>query len=171
MKTTNSSSGKSARRFVTLLLAAASVGAFTGCQTVHNATPAPRNAMAKEGSLVFVRPDRYSILGTRSVRDYVEITYEQAALNQAGLLIVKTGLRNKGGQHWWDLHGPDFALSVKTTFYREPVAGKGPQGPPIYETNWQKVVLVRGDTCHFTVTCPVPGAGGYQITVSEFLTR
>lgn len=154
-----------------VLLGGAAALALTGCKTVYNATPASAEKMAKEGTLVFVRPDRYSILGTRSVRDYVEITYEQASPNAAGLLVVKAGLRNKGGQHWWDLHGPDYALSVKTTFYKEPLTGRGPQGPPLYETNWQKVVLVRGDTGHFEATCPVPDARGYQITISEFLTK
>lgn len=144
---------------------------LTGCETVSEPHRASQDSIKQEGSLVFVRPDYYSILGTRSIRDYVEVTYEKASRNEAGLLMVETGLRNRGGQHFWDLHGPNFSLSVKTTFYKDPVTQGGPSGPPVYESNWQTVTLVRGDTCHFKAVCPVKDAVHYQVTVSEQLGR
>lgn len=141
----------------------------TGCQTNYNAGYTPAEDLAREGSIVFVRPDRYTILGTRSVRDYIEITYENASLNEAGLPMVQIGFRNRGGQHFWDTKGPEVVLSVKTVFYRDPIAQTGPTGPPVYETNWQAVHLNRGETDHFKVICPNKEGQFYQVTVSELL--
>ena len=158
------------RPFLLLTLALASLG-LTSCQTTYNARQAPEAALAKEGSLVFVRPDVYSILGTRSIRDYIEITYERAVRNDAGLLNVEIGFRNRGAKHWYDLHGPDFPISVKTTFFQDPVANAGPTGAPVYESNWQTVTLLRGDTAHFRAICLVPQGKHYQVTVSERLVQ
>lgn len=141
----------------------------SGCQTTYNAGYTSGEELAKEGSIVFVRPDRYTILGTRSIRDYVEITYEKLSVNDAGYSMVQVGLRNKGGQHFWDLNGPEVHLSVKTVFYTEPIAGTGPTGPPVYETNWQAVQLNRGETEHFKVICPKSEGQYYQITISDLL--
>ena len=145
------------------------VGLCIGCQTTYNANYTPADDLAKEGSIVFVRPDHYTILGTRSVRDYIEITYEKLSTNEAGYPMVQIGLRNKGGQHLWDQKGPQVNLSVKTTFYSDPIAGTGPTGPPVYETNWQSVHLNRGTTEHFKVICPKKDGQHYQITISELL--
>lgn len=142
----------------------------SGCQTTYDAErPRIRANQTAESSIVFVRPDKYSIIGTRSVRDYVEVLYEESELNNAGLLLVSTGLRNKGGQHWYDTKSPGFAISVKATFYDQPLTASGPQSAPLYETNWQTVPMPRGDTAHYSVTCPVPGASYYQLTLSEQL--
>jgi len=140
-----------------------------GCQTTYNANYTPSEDLAKEGGIVFVRPDRYTILGTRSVRDYIEITYEKLSANEAGYPMVQVGLRNRGGQHVWDSKGPEVLLSVKTVFYADPIAGTGPTGPPVYETNWQTVHLNRGETEHFKVVCPKNEGQYYQITISELL--
>jgi len=145
--------------------------ALPGCSTTQNAHRVPASELAREDTLVFVRPDFHWILGTRSIRDYVEITYEERSRNAAGLLEVRVGLRNRGGQRWYDLHGPNFALSAKTSFYREPIAGRGPTSAPVYETNWQTITLVRGDTLHFSVTCPAPEGAHYQLTLSEQVAR
>ncbi len=147
-----------------------SLAAFCfGCQTVYNAEYTPPEDLALEGSIVFVRPDRYTILGTRSIRDYIEITYENFSANEAGYPMVQVGLRNRGGQHVWDREGPEVLLSVKTVFYADPIAGTGPTGPPVYETNWQSVHLNRGATEHFKVVCPKNEGQYYQITISELL--
>lgn len=140
-----------------------------GCQTVYNAQNAPADDLANEGSIVFVRPDRYTILGTRSIRDYIEITYEELSSNEAGYPKVQVGLRNRGGQHIWDTKGPEVVLSVKTVFYANPIAGTGPTGPPVYETNWQSVHLNRGETEHFKVVCPKDEGRYYQMTISELI--
>jgi hypothetical protein len=147
--------------------------ALVSCRTEYNPRPTPgqQEKIASEGTVVFVRPDVYTILGTRSIRDYIEVTYEKSTRNQAGFLTAEVGLRNRGGQHFWDLHGPNFSVSVKTTFYRDPIDGKGPSGPPVYETNWQPVPISRGDTAHFKAVCPVPEGSYYQCTISEQLAR
>ncbi len=139
------------------------------CKTVYEAHHTPAKDLASEDSLVFVRPDYYTILGTRSIRDYIEVTYEESKRNAADLMTVQVGFRNRGGQRFYDLKGPTVALSIKTSFYAEPLSAQGPRSAPLYETNWQPLVLVRGDTGHFQVTCPVPAGRHYQITVSEIL--
>lgn len=141
-----------------------------GCKTTYDAHRTPAKELSEEGSVVFVRPDRYTILGTRSIRDYVEITYENSTQNDAGFPEVTVGLRNRGGQHFWDIKGPDVQLSIQTAFYQNPIHPDGASsGPAAYRTNWQTVKLVRGQTLDYSVTCPVKGANYYQMTISEYL--
>jgi hypothetical protein len=143
---------------------------LSGCHTTYNADKTPGSELQREGDVVFVRPDRYSILGTRSIRDYVEISYEQIGTNDAGYPVLGIGLRNRGGQHFWDLKGPGVQLSVQTAFYSTPIQPKGAaSGPAVYSTNWQTIKLVRGQTFDYKVTCPVKGANYYQMTISEYL--
>ena len=147
-----------------LILAAV---ALAGCKTVHNVDRVKPKKLSKEGTVVFVRPTEYKLFGTKSLSDYIEITYDQGKRNAAGLLEVRVGLRDRGGQHLWDLKGGDFAVSAKTTFYEEPVAGSDHRSPPVYETNWQRVMMVRGGTADYKVVCPVKEGAYYQVTLSE----
>ncbi len=141
-----------------------------GCHTVYNAPKTSEAELEREGSVVFVRPDKYTILGTRSIRDYIEITYEQIGMNESGFPKLEIGIRNRGGQHFWDTKGPEVQLSIQTAFYNEPIQPGGPASKPsVYKTNWQTVKLVRGETSDYKVTCPVKGAMYYQVTISEFL--
>lgn len=141
-----------------------------GCKTVYDASHTGAETLRKEGSIVFVRPDRYTILGTRSIRDYIEITYEQIGSNDAGFPKVTVGLRNRGGQHIWDLKGGDVQLSIQTAFYDHPLQREGAaSGPAVYRTNWRTVKLVRGQTTDYEVTCPHKDAKYYQMTISEYL--
>jgi len=137
--------------------------------TVYNADRVSTEKLAKEGTVVFVRPSEYSVFGTESIRDYIEIAYERASRNGAGLLQLDLGLRNRGGQRFYDTGGPAFQVSVKTSFYDKPLASGAPQAVPAYETNWQAIRLLRGATEHYQVTCPVSSAGYYQVTISELL--
>lgn len=141
-----------------------------GCKTTYDARRTSSEELQKEGSIVFVRPDRYSIFGTRSIRDYIEIAYEEIAANEAGYPVLTVGLRNRGGQHFWDVKGPDVQLSVQTAFYNGPIQPEGAaSGSAVYRTNWQTVKLVRGQTFDYSVTCPIKGANYYQMTISEYL--
>jgi len=140
---------------------------LAGCRSVYNVDRAQERELATEGTVVFVRPTEYSLLGTKSLSDYVEVVYEQARRNDAGLLEVRIGLRAKGGQHLWDVRGRDFPLSVQTAFYEAPVVGEGQRQPPVYETNWQRVSLLRGATSDHKVVCPVKSGAYYQVTLSE----
>jgi hypothetical protein len=123
--------------------------------------------MAQEGSIVFVRPSRYHIFGTRSLRDYVEVTLERSGRNDADMLAVHVGFRNRGGQHFWDTRGPNLAISVKTVFYMQ--GGGGPADVPLYETNWLTLSLMRGTTAEYQAVCPKKSAQSYQVLVSEVL--
>jgi hypothetical protein len=152
------------------LIVVFSLFSLLGCMTTYDARRSQSGELQEEGSVVFVRPGRYSILGTRSIRDYIEITYEQLTKNEAGYPVLKVGLRNRGGRHFWDVKGPDVQLSVQTAFYNKPIQPDGAaSGPAAYETNWQTVKIVRGQTFEYAVTCPVKGADYYQMTISEYL--
>lgn len=143
---------------------------FLGCRTTYNAKRTPAEELQSEGRIVFVRPDRYSLFGTRSIRDYIEITYEEITMNEAGYPVLTVGLRDRGGQHLWDLKGPDVQLSVQTAFYNKPIQSSGAASvSAAYRTNWQTVKLVRGQTSDYKVACPIKGANYYQMTISEYL--
>ena len=142
------------------------VGA-SGCRSTYNANAIKGKELAKESSVVVIRPKRYTLLGTQSVRDYLQITYEELSENAGGYPVVRVGVRNKGGEHWWDLRGPDFTLYAQAVFYRDPVTGRAARSAPLYRTNKQSVPMKRGDTSDIVFNCPVKGAGGYQIIFSE----
>ncbi len=137
--------------------------------TVYNADRVSTEKLGREGTVVFVRPSEYSVFGTESIREYIEVAYERASRNNAGLLQVDLGLRNRGGQRFYDKGGPNFQVSIKTAFYNEPFNADSSRAVPAYETNWQTVKLLRGDTGRYQVTCPVRSAGYYQVTISEML--
>ena len=142
---------------------------FAGC-SYHTSHPGQRvsaDELAREESVMFLRPDRYTLLGTRSVSDYVEITYERVTINESGQSVVEVGLRNRGGQHWYDKSGPSVALSVKSSFYESPVSDTGPTGPPVYETNWRPVPIPRGQTANYKAVCPVRTGRYYQVLITE----
>ncbi|ACL04924.1 hypothetical protein Dalk_3234 [Desulfatibacillum aliphaticivorans] len=143
---------------------------LASCQTVHNAAKVDSEDVAKEGTIVFVRPTKHPVLGVRSISDYVEITYEKLDRNEAGLPKVSVGFRNKGGARFYDTKGPDYQISVKTSFYTTPLPSMGgSMSPPVYETNWQTLTMLRGGTNHYSCLCPNKDAVYYQVTVSELL--
>ena len=144
------------------------IAMLTGCRSVYNTSSADAGELAEESSVVVVRPDKYTLLfGTRSMRDYLEIIYEEFSVNDAGMPVVRLGLRNKGGEHLWDRKAKDFTLFAKATFYRDPVIGKTARSAPLYATNKQGVPMQRGETSDIVFTCPVGDAKGYQIVLSE----
>lgn len=171
------------------LLAALAAGMMfaAGCTTTYSVD---RVNTAGEDSLVFVRPDRYSLLGTRSLRDHLEITYETMEHDQAtGFAVVKVGVRNRGGQHFWDRRGRDFNLAAQADFYSQPVAmvppqpgatfpsdargrqqggGPGVSAPPVYQAARKTFALPRGQTFHLEFICPKQNVNGYQIIFSEY---
>ena len=140
---------------------------LAGCAAMKSATPVDKKELAEESAIVVVRPNRYTLLGTQSVRDYLEVMYEELAVNQAGYPIVRVGVRNKGGEHWWDRRGPDFTLYAQAVFYREAVIGTDVRSAPLYRTNKQAVPMQRGETADISFTAPVKGAQGYQVIFSE----
>lgn len=137
-----------------------------GCRSTY---PVTRRNSGSRDSIVFVRPPEYSVFGTKSLRDYIEIENEGVSRNSANLLKVKVGIRNRGGQHLWDAKGRDISLSIKTVFYDVPVEGKGALPPPVYETNWRVLAISRGDVVQYDAICPVERASGYQVVISEVI--
>lgn len=153
-----------------LFVGTALVLVLAGCHSVYNVTRVTPGEVRREGSIVFVRSPDYKIFGTKSYRDYVEVTHEKSSRNEADLPQVEVGFRNRGGRHWWDLSGPNFALSVKTSFYDQRFDNQeGRTSIPIYETNWQPISLLRGATVEYKAVCPKKEGIYYQVTVSEIL--
>lgn len=151
----------------TLIAVAGLAIILSGCRSTFNVGKVETAELETEGNIVFVRPTKYWLfIGTKSLRDYVKVTHEQATRNNAGLLELSVGIRNIGGAHFWDLRGPDFPMSVKTAFYDKP---HGAGAVPVYETNWQTLKLLRGATTEYKVICPKKQGAYYQITMSELL--
>ena len=150
---------------VTLFLA----GVF-GCHPTYNVQKQSSNEITKEGTVVFVRPEKpWPFIGTKSMRDYIRVTHERAWRNDAGLLEVAVGLRNIGGQHIYDVKGPNFLLSVKTVFFEEPYNQGSQKAVPIYETNWKTIKMLRGTVTDYRTTCPKETGAYYQVVISEIL--
>ena len=138
-----------------------------GCKTVYDAERADGGELAGEASVIVVRPGRYTLIGTRSMRDYLEVVYEDFAPNEAGQPVVKIGLRNVGGKHWWDAKAPDFTLFAQVAFYENPLVGSSVRSAPLYRTNKRPVPMLRGEVVDLSFTSPVRTATGYQVTLSE----
>lgn len=137
--------------------------ALVGCG--YNAVHGPNRVdTAGEGSMVFVRPDRFTVLGTRSLSDYVEVTFEEASVGETGRMEVSVGLRNRGGTHVYDKEGQDIAVGAQIAFYGTPNA----QGRAIWRSPRKTVVIRRGATEQLDYVCPKAGAQSYQITLSDY---
>ncbi|MCX6983598.1 MAG: hypothetical protein NT118_02445 [Lentisphaerae bacterium] len=147
--------------------------AFTACNSVSPVSRADKDVLSRETSIVFVRPSSYWwLFGTTSMRDYVEIMYEKSSVNNAGFLQVQVGLRNKGGQHLWDVSGPDFfTINGQTKFFSQPLVSGGQMSPPVYETNSQQITLDRGAVREYKVICPDKSAKYYQVILSDALSN
>lgn len=170
------------KTFFTLTLFSFFLCLLTGCATTYNVS---RANTAGEGTVVFVRPDSYSILGTRSIRDHIEITYERLTILPNGFAQLEIGIRNRGGQHWWDTKGKGEQLSATPHFYANPIpqvmpsnglttdlTGQGNvQGnlntPPVYTGPRTPVRIELGETTHLKFLCPVRDVQGYQVVLSE----
>lgn len=137
---------------------------LNGCNSVENMQKMNTNSLHQEGSLVFVRPGHYSILGTKSMRDYVDVVYEKMTTNDRGFAHVAVGIRNVGGRHWYDKKGPTVQIGAEIAFYKT----SGVDSEPVYRSNRRSVVIQRGETTHITFDCPVPGAVSYQIVFSDY---
>jgi len=134
--------------------------ALCGCKSTYNVKRVTPENISREGSIVWVRPKRN--LPLQSLRRRMEIMYEKADQNQAGLLEVRLGCRNKSGS--------DLVIYLKTAFYDEPFSAPGVEtSAPIYLSNWQRVTLPRGATEHYKVTCPKSSGKYYQVSISEDL--
>jgi len=157
---------------------------FFGCQSVYNLDTVSSQG---EGTMVFVRPNKYSILGTTSIRDHLEITYQQLVILPNGYANLKCGVRNRGGQHWWHSSGCRVHLAAKPYFYSSPVNAtanwdgtsftsdlksnapgrQGPSGAPLYVGARTPFSLGLGETQHLSFLAPVQGVGGFQVVFAE----
>lgn len=158
-----------------LLAASATVLAigFSGCKSVYTVSKVNNSDLQREETVIFVRPPSYWwLFGTDSMRDYVEILYEKPSFNEAGFLQIQIGLRNRGGQHFWDVSGPNvITINAQTKFFEQPIVSGGQMSAPIYETNSQQVSLERGAVKEYKVVCPNKSAKYYQTILTDSLSQ
>lgn len=154
-------------KHLSILLAACALAVFCGCHPVENVDRVSYTDLDRESSVVFTRPARYTMFfGSRSIRDFVEIVYEQASRNAAGQLVVEVGIRNRGPVSWtnWPQHAPDrLGLKVVTNFY----SGQRGASPIVYSTNRPTILIGRGQTYAYKAVCPVPNATSYQVVLGD----
>jgi hypothetical protein len=154
--------------FVTLPLLAFLPSA---CTSVDGIPGASQDELSSEGSAVFVRPQDYTIFfGTRSLSNYIEITYSQRYVNKAGQMVVEMGIRNRGSVSWYNFlnSAPNkIVIMAKANFYKTSQQGHGPSSTPIYSTNDRKFVIKRGQIVAARFVCPVKSAKSYQVVLSQ----
>lgn len=146
-----------------LFLAYAAVGLLSACNTTQEVARANNT----DGSVVFNRPQNYTIFfGTRSLNEFIELTSESFTRNAAGLPVISLAIRYRGY-----VRGIGFArqsphqinFNARADFYRD----SSRKGAPVYSTNNQRVVIRLGDTYFFTATCPVEECQGCRVVLSE----
>lgn len=142
------------------------VTAFYGCHPVYNANRASQEYLAKEGSIVFTRPYRFTpFFGSYSLSEFVEIVYERASKNEAGQLVVEVGIRNRGPVSWtnWHKNAPEIiTLKTRCNFYQQ----NRNMSPVVYSTNQQEIVIGRGETFTYRAVCPVD-AMSYTLVLGD----
>ena len=155
---------------LTLLASFAAAGLLLsfagGCKSVQSVDRVDRADLENEGTIVFTRPVRYVVWGTKSLRDYLEVTYERFYTNDAGQDVLEVGLRYRGATDWYDFYykmPESITFTGQANFY----SGKNHLGAPLYSTNRQTILIRRGDTFNFKAVSPRKGAGSYQLVLSE----
>ena len=142
---------------------------FFGCTAVDPVVRADQGESAKEGTIVFTRPARFTPwFGNYSISQFLEITYERASRNSAGQLVVEVGIRNRGPVSWtnWHRHAPELLdIAATCNFYGTQAGALG--GPVIYQTNRRTLAIRRGETFSYKAVCPVDGANGYQLVLGD----
>ena len=142
---------------------------FNGCTAVEPVARADQGEMAREGTIVFTRPARFTPwFGNYSINQFLEVTYERASRNDVGQLIVEIGIRNRGPVAWtnWHQNAPELLnIAATCNFYGTPAGPLG--GPIIYQTNRQTLAIRRGETFAYKAVCPVEGANGYQLVLGD----
>ncbi|MCQ2352968.1 MAG: hypothetical protein MJ033_05770 [Victivallaceae bacterium] len=138
-----------------------------GCGTTTNVDRVTEEDLNQESSIIFIRPKRFVLaFGSLSAVEYVEITYERSYRNDAGQLVVETGIRNRGPVSWtnWFCRAPEILqLRVQTHFYE----GARSRSNELYQTNGSTISIGRGETYVYKVVCPVANAVDYQIVLGD----
>ncbi|MBQ9788040.1 MAG: hypothetical protein IJW31_00370 [Lentisphaeria bacterium] len=149
------------------LLVGICVVLICGCQATYNVNRASHADLASEGTVVFTRPAKFApLFGSYSLSEFVEIVYERSSKNEAGQMVVELGIRNRGPVSWtnWDRKAPErITLKIRSNFYLE----NSINSPIVYSTNQQEIVISRGETYAYKVTCPNVNAMGYQIILGD----
>lgn len=136
---------------------------FSGCYS----TDPVAISQTPEDSIVFTRPKRFApAFGSYSLNEYVEVTYNRSYRNNAGLLVVEVGIRNRGPVSWtnWFVTAPEnIYLTTRCTFFNGVRNGSA----PVYHTNQSNIAIGRGKTYHFKAICPDASATDYQLVLGD----
>jgi hypothetical protein len=139
--------------------------AWVGCTSVSDMERLDIGARNKEGTLVFARPGSYVAFGTHSLKEYVEVVYEQTTkVPETGNMRIQVGVRNRGGQHWYSVRAPDITIGAKASFF-----GTADRTVPVYQSSRRALLLKRGEVVNVQFDCPVAGANAYQIFFSDYV--
>ncbi len=151
------------KKFIFIFIAILSAAMFSGCTSTDPVVISP----TAEENIVFTRPKRFApLFGSYSLNEYVEVTYCRSYHNNAGLLVVEVGIRNRGPVSWtnWFVTAPEYIhLTTNCAFFNGPRNGSA----PIYHTNQSNISIGRGKTYHFKAVCPVANATDYQLTLGD----
>ncbi|MBR2872031.1 MAG: hypothetical protein IKB99_00915 [Lentisphaeria bacterium] len=139
-----------------------------GCHAVYPASEklSPSD-LAREGEVVFTRPTNFwPLFGSRSIDEYVEITYAKSHVNKAGQLVVEVGIRNCGPTswtNWWKSAPARIDLQTRCNFFKSKLGD-----PIIYETNVRNIFIGRGQTYAYKAVCPNTEARSFQLVLGGF---
>ena len=154
-------------KIVSFMLSICAAAILCSCHPVYNAPRADAEEINAEGSVIFTRPAQFTpFFGTHSIREFIEITYENSYRNEAGQLVVEVGIRNRGPVTWTDWHhrAPKrLTLNTRCNFY----SGNRVVSPMVYSTNRQKIVIERGETYAYKVVCPTQNANSFQLVLGD----
>jgi hypothetical protein len=141
----------------------------SGCYSVKPLERPEQESLSGEGSVVFARAKQYTLwFGSHSPREYFEVVYEQFSRNDAGFAVVEVGIRYRGGVSWTDWYKSipqTVTLGARCNFYS--TAAAQAEGPIVYSTNCERIVLQRGNTYAYKAVCPVRSVEGYQLVLGE----
>ena len=116
-----------------------------------------------DGTYSYARPSSFSVVGTESVMDWVELVSATQSKDDKGAFVVDIALRNHGGTGFfsWFQRSHDMTVYARVDFY----AGKG--GPLLHAMPRQAVPLPLGDTVHMRFVSPVDGATYAKLILLE----
>ncbi|MDR0931790.1 MAG: hypothetical protein LBM70_02060 [Victivallales bacterium] len=154
---------------ILLVIAAASLLGVIGCATTAEPNRTDANQLSKEGNVVFTRPPDFSIFGTTSISDYIEVLGDRFYANEAGQPVAEITLRNRGRVHWYNALSEtpeNIVLMAQANFY-DKESSERHNARLLYSTNRRKILLKRGLTTRMEFVSPVVGARGFQVILSE----
>lgn len=148
--------------YVFLLIAALM---FWGCRAVYAVNRADAD---NDGTIVFSRPAKFHpFFGSRSLSEFIEVTYEKFSRNEIGQPVVEVGIRYRGPvkfSDWFSKAPNSVAIKVRTNF----LEGVNVSSPIIWSTEDREIVIPLGQTYAYRAVCPVVKVQGYRVILGDY---